>query len=93
VLLQTILIYMVAGLIFPDFFGDAVVDLKESFYAHRRWFFSLALAMVIASVCKTIVLDHNLPDPADLTFHAIFGRRTKTAKSVALPVAYLFLVR
>ena len=41
VLLQTILIYMVAGLIFPDFFGEAIVDLQKSFYAHRRWFFSL----------------------------------------------------
>jgi len=40
VLLQTMLIYMVAGLIFPDFFGEAIVDLKENFYAHRRWFFS-----------------------------------------------------
>jgi hypothetical protein len=73
VLLQTILIYMVAGLVFPDLFGEAIVDLKENFYAHRRWFFSLAFAMVIASVCKTIVLDHKLPDPTDLTFHAIFG--------------------
>jgi hypothetical protein len=31
VLLRTILIYMIAGLVFPDFFGDASVDLKESF--------------------------------------------------------------
>src|SRR5262245_65437444 len=41
VLLRTILIYMIAGLVFPDFFGDASVDLKESFYSYRRWFFFL----------------------------------------------------
>jgi ammonia channel protein AmtB len=29
--------------------------------------------MVVASVCKTIVLDNKLPDPTNLTFHAIFG--------------------
>jgi hypothetical protein len=73
VLLQTILIYMLAGLVFPDFFGEAIVDLKESFYAHRRWFFSLGLAMIVASVCKALVLHGRLPDPADLAFHAIFG--------------------
>jgi hypothetical protein len=73
VLLQTIIIYMVAGLVFPDLFGEEVVDLKENFYAHRGWFFSLAVAMIVVSVCKNVVLDGTLPDPTNLTFHAIFG--------------------
>lgn len=72
VLLNTILIYMVAGLVFPDFFGEQV-DLKENFYAHRGWFFSLAVAVIVASLCKPLVLDHQLADPIDLLFHAIFG--------------------
>jgi hypothetical protein len=57
--LQTTLIYMVAGLVFPDFLGEAIVDLKESFYAHCRWFFSLAVAIIVTSVCK------HLPKPND----------------------------
>ena len=73
VLLQTILIYMVAGLVFPDLFGEEVVDLKENFYAHRRWFFSLAFTSIVVSVCKDFVLDGRLPRPMNLTFHAIFG--------------------
>ena len=73
VLLQTILFYMIAGLVFPDFFGEAIVDLKESFYAHRRWFFSLGFASIVVSLCKGLVLDGKLPAPLDLTFHAIFG--------------------
>lgn len=73
VLLQTILIYMVAGLVFPDLFGEQVVDLKENFYAHRGWFFSLAAAMIVISICKNVVLEGTLPDPTNLTFHAIFG--------------------
>ncbi len=72
VLVQTILIYMVAGLVFPDF-GEATVDLKESFYAHRLWFFALAVASIVVSVCKDVVLDGKLPHPTNLTFHAIFG--------------------
>ena len=73
VLLQTILIYMVAGLVFPDFVGEAIVDLKESFYAHRRWFFFLGFATIVVSVVKDLVLDGKLPEPTNLAFHAIFG--------------------
>jgi hypothetical protein len=73
VLLQTILIYMVAGLVFPDFFGEATIDLRESFYSHRRWFFFLCFAVVAVSVCKRLVLDGKLPNRPDLMFHSIFG--------------------
>jgi hypothetical protein len=73
VLLQTTLIYMVAGLVFPDLFGDQVVDLKENFYAHRGWFFSLATMMIVISICKNVVLEGTLPNATNLTFHGIFG--------------------
>jgi hypothetical protein len=71
--LQATLLYMVAGLLFPDFFGEAIVDLKESFYGHRRWLFSLGVAIIIVSVCKHLLLDGQLPKPANLIFEAIFG--------------------
>jgi hypothetical protein len=73
VLLQTILTYMVAGLIFPDLFGEEVIDLKQSFYAHRGWFFSLAFAIVVVSVFKDYVLDHKFTNPTNLAFHGVFG--------------------
>jgi hypothetical protein len=73
VLLNVIFIYMTAGLVFPDFFGEGVVDLRESFYAHRGWFFSLAFGIIVASVCKIAVLDGRLPDIMNLLFHGIFG--------------------
>ena len=71
--LQATLLYMVAGLIFPDFFGETIVDLKESFYAHRRWFFSLGVAIIIVSVCNHLLVDDKLPKAANLIFEAIFG--------------------
>ena len=83
VLLNAILIYMVAGLVFPDFFGEEVVDLRENFYAHRGWLFSLAFAIIVASVCKMVVLDGRLPDTMNLIFHAIFGVTFGTAASSA----------
>jgi hypothetical protein len=52
VLLQTILTYMLAGLVFPDLFGEGIVDLRESFYAHRVWFFALGFFVILVSICK-----------------------------------------
>ena len=73
VLLNTILIYMLAGLVFPDLFGEGVVDLRENFYAHRGWFFSVGVATIIVSVCKDVVLDGKLPNSTNLAFHSVFG--------------------
>jgi hypothetical protein len=49
VLLQTILTYMLAGLVFPDLFGEGIVDLRESFYLHRVWFFALGSFIIFRS--------------------------------------------
>jgi hypothetical protein len=73
VLLNVVVIYMTAGLVFPDFVGEEVVDLKENFYAHRGWFLSFAVATIVVSICKQLVLDHRLPPTMELIFHAIFG--------------------
>jgi hypothetical protein len=73
VLLQTVLTYMVAGLIFPDLFGSEPIDLKTNFYAHRRWLFLLALGVILISVAKDVVLSGTLPSATNLTFHAVFG--------------------
>jgi hypothetical protein len=73
VLLNVIFIYMVAGLVFPDFFGEEVVDLRENFYAHRGWFFSLGCGAVVVSIAKEFVLDHRLPNTTNLAFQLIFA--------------------
>jgi uncharacterized membrane protein (DUF441 family) len=64
---------MVSGLVLPDFFGNEVVDLKQNFYAHRAWFFSLAVAIIAISVLKSLVLDQRLMPTTDLVFHTVFG--------------------
>jgi hypothetical protein len=73
VLLNTIVIYMVAALVFPDFAGEQPVDLKENFYAHRSWFFSLGFGIIAISVAKNLVMEGRLLRLMDLGFHAVFG--------------------
>jgi hypothetical protein len=73
VLLNVILIYMLAGLVLPDFFGEEVIDLKRSFDAHRGWFFSLGVATIVVSICKDVVLDGRLPNATNLIFQLIYA--------------------
>jgi hypothetical protein len=40
ILLQAIIWYMVATLVLLDISGDAVVDLREHYFAHKNWFFA-----------------------------------------------------
>lgn len=101
VLLQTILIYMVAGLVFPDFFGEQFVDLKENFYSHRGWFFLLGFAVIAASIGKNFVMEGRLCHPVDLGFHAVFGAALLTGaltknelyhKVLVLVISALFIL-
>jgi len=71
--LQTTLIYMVAGLVFQISSGKPIVDLKESFYAHRRWFSHSPVAIIATSVCKHLLLDGKAPKPTILVFYGLFG--------------------
>jgi hypothetical protein len=73
VLAQTIVMYLLAALVLPDFFGDGIVDLREHYYGHRRWFFGLLVLLIVTSLVKQLVIDHSLPRPMDLAFHVMFA--------------------
>ncbi|MGZ5021603.1 MAG: hypothetical protein ACXWFY_03645, partial [Chthoniobacterales bacterium] len=72
VLLHTTSLYMLAGLVLPDFPGDKPVDLREHYYAHHGWFFSLAILSAVSSICKDLILNGSLPNPTNLAFHLVF---------------------
>ncbi len=72
VLLQTICLYMLAGLVLPDFAAGETIDLRENYFAHRGWFFGIAVANGVVSIVKDLVLSGLFPNRANLIFHAIF---------------------
>jgi hypothetical protein len=50
-LLQPIILYLLAGLCFPDFSDTGSIDFREFYYRNHRWFFGLfALLMVLISL-------------------------------------------
>jgi hypothetical protein len=67
VLLQPILLFLLATLVLP---GSAETDLRANYFAQRRWFFGLLLALLVMSVLKDLLLDGHLPSLANLAFHA-----------------------
>ena len=73
IMLQMGLLYMGAALIFPDIPPSGDVDLGEHFEQHRGAFFGFLIAMLGASVLKSVALDGRLPAKTDLLFHVVLG--------------------
>jgi hypothetical protein len=73
VMLQVISMYMVAALVLPDVPGDAVVDLRDHYFAHRGWFFGAVFGSVFFSLAKELALYGHLPSQMDSMFLSIFG--------------------
>lgn len=75
VLLQTILLYMLAALILPDFGsepGSDLIDLRETYFRQARWFYWLAVLNGIVSLGKDLALSGRLPDALNVAFHVVF---------------------
>jgi hypothetical protein len=67
------LVYMGAAVVFPDVPATGDVDLAEHWDRHRTAFFAFLLAMLAASLLKSIALDDRLPRTGDLIFHLVLA--------------------
>ena len=72
VLLQTIVIYMLAALVLPDFVGVRKMDLRKSYFQQARWFYGLLVLALVVSMAKELVLFGHPPQGLNLAFHLIF---------------------
>ena len=71
-LTQSILLYLGAGLLFPEFSGEGPVDMRAHYFRQRKRFFGLLIAVTLASVYRDWVLDHRLPSRPNLAFHVVY---------------------
>ena len=72
-LLQTILLYMMAGVVLPDMPPDQSVDLEAHYRRETAPFFLLLIAMLATSVTKDLLREGHLPGTENLAFHAVFA--------------------
>ena len=73
VLLQTALLYMVAGLSLSGADNESGFDMQLAYHSNARPFFLMLVAMIVASVAKDLVISGHLSDPANLVFHGLFA--------------------
>ena len=73
IILHSISIYMGAALVLPELEGEMFIDLREHYFAHRRWFFGVLLAQVVLSVGKELALYGRLLGRTNGEFHLIFA--------------------
>jgi hypothetical protein len=85
VLLQTVLLYMMAGLVLPDIPTDQPVDLKAHYYREQRPFYLTFLILLTVSVSKDFILQGRLPEPANLAFHGVFASLSLLALLIRKP--------
>jgi hypothetical protein len=69
VLLQPITLFLMAALVLPGA-NSPELDLRRNYFAQRRWLFGLMLALLIISVAKDVALNGELPESANVAFHA-----------------------
>lgn len=72
ILIQTVLIYMFAGLVLPDVEPGKGVDLKAHYYRERIAFFAVGALTICWSVVRELILVGRPPEGANLVFHLIF---------------------
>jgi hypothetical protein len=99
VLMQTVLLYMLAGLVLPDFADDHPIDLRAHYYDHSRWFFALTVVLSVDSIAKDLVIWGSWPSPVNLASQllfmatcaiAIFTRNENYHRFLALFTAFAF---
>ncbi len=72
VLVQTALLYMMAGLVLPDVPRDEATDLKDHYYRERPVFFGAGAAAILWNGVREFVLYGTPPQGLDLGFNALF---------------------
>jgi hypothetical protein len=55
VLLQITILYLAAGIVLPDIPNEGVVNMRQAYFAHTRWFFGLMALTIASTVLKDYV--------------------------------------
>jgi hypothetical protein len=71
-LTQTIVQYLLAAVVFPDFSGDQAIDLRRHYWQHTRWFFALLIFLLLVSLTKDLVMTGRMTGALNLLFHLGF---------------------
>jgi len=69
VLLEVIMLYLLAAIVFPNIPNEGEVDLRSNYFRHAGWFFGSLVVVLLDSLLKSVVVSGGLPGNPDLGFH------------------------
>lgn len=72
VLALPVIAYLISVLLAPDFDREQTVDLRASFFEHRRWFFALFALLPPLSLLQEVVIRGWIQPDADPLFRVAF---------------------
>ena len=72
ILLQSVIVFMLAAVIFPKPGPDEAVDLERHYFAEQRAIYAIAIAYVVSSPLRAYVVDGAILPPLDWVFHFVF---------------------
>lgn len=71
-LLQSTILYLAAGLVYPDFPPNEEVDLQDHYLRRRQQFFGLLILSTLTSLLRDPLFDGRMTNPMNLFFHGLF---------------------
>lgn len=66
------IVYLLAFLLLPDFDRDEEIDLRASYFEHRRWFFALFALLPLISLGQEYAVSGSIRADADPVFRVGF---------------------
>jgi|TARA_R100000049_G_C1942446_1_gene86808 hypothetical protein len=92
ILLQATIIYMIAAVTFPRSEAAESIDLRDHYYREKRAIYGLAVAYVVSSPLRALIVDGTILPPIDLGFHALFLIAFALLGWVDRPIVHRLLV-
>jgi hypothetical protein len=98
VLLQPVVLFLLTALVLPGERTDAERDLRANYYSQSRWFFGLAVVLLVVSLTRDLTLTGRLPGAFNTSVHglllvlwgtAAITRRDLYHRAVAIGTAFV----
>tara|TARA_B100000678_G_scaffold252113_1_gene227904 strand:- start:8 stop:589 length:582 start_codon:yes stop_codon:yes gene_type:complete len=72
ILLQAVIIYMLAAVVFPRTEYEQQIDLRDHYFRERGAIYGIAIVYVLSSPLRAYIVDGAILPAMDLLFHAVF---------------------
>lgn len=100
VLMMPVLLFLMTALIVPDVPSGEIANLRGGYFREARPFFLIAVALLVCSLLRSVLISGALPEPPNLGMHLLFGALSSIAAvtkndayhRINAPIAFVLMV-